>query len=291
MRKISIYIGILLMFTSCDEDFFSTTIELDPPEHQPKIVSNCIVSVNGTTTKVLVTTTQPYLGVQKEVQPLQDCNVTVQHGAKKYSFTKQEEAELVKYNYELQEPIADLSEMDTLFYSVNSTSLGEVTSKAVVPVTIKALEGEYVRDAGINLEGEKLSGAKLRFQDLPGKNFYRIGVIRRSGNSIDSRLTREDNPTFEASVMTFQQLLLADDLFDEEMHEIELKWSYDVTTPENIYVLWVSISEDQYQYDRRLKKNDGAGENPFISPVPLNSNIDGGIGIFAVENSKFFTIK
>lgn len=291
MRKISIYLGILLMFASCDEDFFSTTIELDPPAHQPKIVSNCIVSLNGTTTKVLVTSTQPYLGVQKEVQPLQDCNVTVQHGEKIYGFTKQEATELVKYNYELEDPIRDLAEMDTLYYSVNSVSLGQATAKAVVPVAIKALEGEYIRNAGINLEGEKLSGAKLRFQDLPGKNFYRIAVLRRTGNSIQSQLTKEDNPTFEASVMNFQQLLIADDLFDEKLHEIELKWSFDVSSPENIYVLWVSISEDQYQYDRRLKKNDGVGENPFISPVPLNSNIDGGIGVFAIENSKIFTIK
>ena len=53
MKNILFFLLTLILFTSC-EDFFSTTIKVDPPTHEDQIVTSAFFSNTDTTLKVLV---------------------------------------------------------------------------------------------------------------------------------------------------------------------------------------------------------------------------------------------
>jgi len=59
----------------------------------------------------------------------------------------------------------------------------------------------------------------------------------------------------------------------------------------SITVQLAGISADQYRYDRLIsnyQENDG---NPFTSPVQLHTNVEGGQGLFAIENITSFDVE
>jgi len=53
MKNILFFMLTLILFTSC-EDFFSTTIKVDPPTHEDQIVTSAFFSNADTTLRVLV---------------------------------------------------------------------------------------------------------------------------------------------------------------------------------------------------------------------------------------------
>ena len=56
-----------------------------------------------------------------------------------------------------------------------------------------------------------------------------------------------------------------------------------------VFIVLSSISEDYYNYGKLLNNFDP--KNPFAEPVPLPSNIDGGLGMFTLASGLIIPIK
>ena len=67
------------------------------------------------------------------------------------------------------------------------------------------------------------------------------------------------------------------------------KESLSFITRGGVYIVLSSISEDYYNYGKLLNNFDP--KNPFAEPVPLPSNIDGGLGMFTLASGLIIPIK
>jgi hypothetical protein len=56
-----------------------------------------------------------------------------------------------------------------------------------------------------------------------------------------------------------------------------------------VYIIISSITKEHYDYGKALENYDP--ENPFSEPSPLPNNIEGGLGLFTLSNSKLIQIR
>ena len=190
----------------------------------------------------------------------------------------------------------------------NNTSL-QATSTAPSPVLISDYSIESLPQPEFNPFSETKYQLRITFSDLPGINFYRIGVYRRERNQHANDETDPDSvyktvdfdgltpgwscgysddvfsdPTDPGggSGLLCDEFVVTDRLFDGG----DYSWSgttfglSDEIGRKELRLIISSLSEDYYQYLHSLERNffyDPLIEEPF----PVYSNVSGGLGVFA----------
>jgi len=153
---------------------------------------------------------------------------------------------------------------------------------------------------------------QLRFTDPPGSNFYRIAVYRytrfqgqdyhNTPNAPDSVYRRVELDAADPGWLftytdaagtdlvmgdlddTCSVNMVTDRLFDGEEYSWEGRlllveeWGRD-----NVLLLLSTLSEDYFEYQRTVQEQSFSG--PFIEPIKVHSNVEGGLGIFAGYNN------
>ena len=191
----------------------------------------------------------------------------------------------------------------------NRTSL-QATSAAPSPVVISDYSIEFLsRSVGHSLISESKYQLRITFSDLPGTNFYRIGVYRRDRHFWANDETDPDSVyktiSFDGltpgwscgysddvnsdpidpgggSGLLCDEFVVTDRLFDGG------DYSWSGTTlglpveygRKELRLVISSLSEDYYKYLQSLERNffyDSLTEEPF----PVYSNVSGGLGVFA----------
>lgn len=147
----------------------------------------------------------------------------------------------------------------------------------------------------------------IRFADPPiEENFYRVGLYSyrstySDGSAPDSAYRSAtvyapafgwfcgfsdalDGSSGYASVAdTCDSFVVTDRLFDGEEYSwagnIDLNVSPEMPHKERLLLVVSSLSRDYFEYQRTLMDNIMTG--PFVEPVPVYTNIEGGVGVFA----------
>lgn len=93
-----------------------------------------------------------------------------------------------------------------------------------------------------------------------------------------------------------ETMLFTDERMDGQSHTIEIKCNNPYyNLPYEVHITFVievaSLSRDAYLYLKTLQSARESSDmlNLFSEPVQIHSNIDGGIGIFAISNRRVFT--
>ena len=88
--------------------------------------------------------------------------------------------------------------------------------------------------------------------------------------------------------------LFSDNLFNGDQKEISFDIEYKLEGIEygdSLFLQFTSFSEDGYNYFNSIETNRGQFISPFgTEPVPVYSNVENGIGIFAGGNSMYFQL-
>ncbi len=77
--------------------------------------------------------------------------------------------------------------------------------------------------------------------------------------------------------------VLKDDSFDGKKYTWRVGQFHSGQTNGKIRVELVSISRDKYLFQRSVRLNQDADDNPFAEPVIIHNNITDGYGIFSAE--------
>lgn len=289
-------LAISISLYSC-EDAFTTTLEIDPPEHKDKLVVHAYGSTNGMDLNVHLT---------KSTGLLENNNNDVTISGAEITLWKEDElvAQLeevningsnFRYNYILPEGSVTYEKGSTYRLEVIADGFDKAVGTTIVPNDIPLLKQRFEED-GTSLEsGDFNSEVEIEFQDPAGQeDFYEVGValyIDNGGNPFYQEVRAETYDPSGQEGLSYANLIINDLSFDGELKTFPLIIErFDETAIDNMFVLWRITSEGHYLFNKTAKRQDDLDDNPFSSPVQVYSNIENGIGIFSIMNESFVKV-
>ncbi len=296
IRTLSFIILWISLF-SC-EDFFSTTVDIDIPEHEPKLVVHAFGNTLLDSITVLVTQSvkineNPFQ--QKNL--IQGARITIKSSeGQEAQFTEiVPDANYVDYNYILRAPNF-LKEGVQYELQVEKDGFETVTATQTVPFSTRISKAIFIKEGGLDNDGNKRSAVDLSFKDPEEiNNYYEATLLRTSNNNVPRYfeildLTSTD-PATSAS-FDYYSLVISDISFNGDQKTLRL-----LTWPEHEdnqqikkLLFWSSITEDHYRFSKLAKKARENNDNPFGSPVLIPSNMSNGIGIFALAAGQLIPV-
>jgi hypothetical protein len=276
-------------------------IEIDFPEHEPKLVVNSLFT-DGQRIRV---------HLSKTASAYEYSTPTFENGLVRL-FCNDEEIDTLIFNngYYFSNINAEQGEKYSL--KVSAPEMDDVSSEDSIPG--KTLIESYVHRDSVMMNDYNypVMQLELGFTDKPGPDFYELSVIAdyyvadfNYRHSVGFKYST-DPVLVSTGLLDYyaESIVFTDELFDAE--QTSIKANYWIQTgempligegPEYGYILFVSlrsISESYYNYIRKqiiyqfsLESNIFTG---LPDPVHMYSNITGGYGIFAGYSSDNKTI-
>jgi len=271
-----------VLLCSC-EDFFESTIELEIPEYEEQLVVSALFN-NNYEKRMLVTKT---VGINDDARfsRINDARIKITSGSglEFIADSLVTNPNFSNYNYTFDEELEFIPE-ESYSLEVISSDGKMANCTAVMPATPELISATYKEGGGTTLDGDKLDAIDLVFRDIPDvENFYRIRLINGIGATNSINLESND-PGAEESA-DYRQLLLNDIQFDGEEYRLQILYYRNPGSVDEYVVEFSSISEDQYRFDKLLNSFNENEDNPFSTAAQLHTNIEGGLGLFAIENA------
>jgi len=281
MKKfIPIFIALLIC-SSCGEDFFETTLTVDPPPHEDQLVLHSFVKSNDTVMYVSLTKSTGILENSDNfygAEYINDATVELfENGTLKYSFTPTGD-----------EPFNYIVELNGEFggegnaYEIKAThdQLGTASAEQTMltpPVLISAVFDE---DGGIPTDyGYDLNAIDIVIDDPEGENFYEVILVAEIENNIYSRYIESND--INASEGLNQTILVDGASFDGKEYTLQIETDFD--WEEGLRVIVRSISKDWFLYSKSLYDfRDTQDFGIFAEPVTVHTNLTNGLGVFAM---------
>jgi Domain of unknown function (DUF4249) len=312
----SLFFGAIAMisFASCSDDFFSQTLEIDPPPYEKKLAAHAF---GGTLDSIFKVTLSRNFGILE----------TVKNDS--FYFVKNAKIELLEDG---QSKLTMNSTLDQ--YASLPVSAKEITSGFFVPGKTYTLKVEHpdfptisstqimpgevqvdsIQNKGLvkGAFGDENLVLNAFINDRAGqKDFYAIEVSQSYVNRVpifdnNGQLIRwdtigtnqygvfpdgSDDPNV---IVSGQTLLVSDEFFDGKKYKFNFRGypSYYSNQDTSEFTLMLrAITEELYLYKLSAQKRSNTEDVPFAEPVPLYTNFKNGIGIFGLYHEKRYLIK
>ena len=204
-----------------------------------------------------------------DYEPIQDAQITITGNGDNYEFYYEPGDE----EYEPSQ-VVNLQSGSEYTLTVNSPEFGELKSTQTMPlplgaytIRIDSTEREFDTDYRVSIE-----------LDNPLNQYYRIEVFGQNLSMVEAEGIYVDREYFKLTGSEKQ--------LSTSFTEYNKSFGGD---KRYIYLVISSITEDYYNYGRLLK--DYNPQNPFGEPTLLPSNLEGGLGIFALSSGVVIQIR
>lgn len=282
MKSYSIFILFLglLFFSSCDEDFFEATVNVEVPEHTPALAITSEMFAGDTAIAVYVSQSAGILE-DLDQNPIKDATVELFKNGELIVTLPYFELAPHFYVDNLPEPLS----FESVEYElkVSAPSLEPVSSKQIMPKAVEILSAEYDPEGAVNSEGDRVDEFTIEFQDPPGEeNFYRLQVWRENEFFTNDVYLENLEPLAEEYD---GNIYLKDSSIDGKKYTWRVgtyPYFSDPAAEEKFRVELFSITRDQYLFARSASLSYENDDNPFAEPVIVHGNIEGGNGIFSL---------
>jgi len=299
--KYLLLITLGMFFCGC-EDFFSSTVDLDPPESTPKLA----VTATWNATDVLLTAfvdgaTDIFSGNNFNFQNDGLENATVEltvDGNTTYPF----EYLVPTSNYQskgfyfltLTEPVSNLG--TTFELKVTHPDYPDATATQQFPTKVVPTNYKYLENAGTDEYGYATSGVEVTLPDPADEsNFYELAIFFKDSVETEPGSNIYEyyfNQTFNSSLdpnanqgPNYNDLFVSDNGFNGNNYKLLVQFENYFDTSNSIVVVANSISEDRFRFAQSLRAFRDAGDfGPFGEPVAIYSNFEGGLGTFGLGN-------
>lgn len=285
---------LAFLFPSCDEDFFETTLEVDPPTHTPEMTLHAFIKPGDELIGVSVGKSFGLLdnvGFEDyEKQFLDGATVEIiQQGMLKYTLVPLEDLDPglgsylpLNYGFLLEEPIGGIG--DSFEIKVSHPDFDPVSSVQYMPAPVQVTRAKFIEDGGIGEGGDKLNSIDITFTDPAGiENYYEVWVAYEENQTPDETYRYSVYPETNDPIIRRGpggSHLLRDKTIDGKEYTINLQTDDEFS--DNMVVVFRSVTEDWFLYARSVYNFQEAGDfGAFAEPVTVHRNIDGGLGAFA----------
>lgn len=270
-----------LLLWSCQ-----TVVEVDFPEHEPKLVVNAVFNPDSLFT-VDVSASQSAFS-NNEHAPVENATVSL-YRAEKHLFDLEHVGSGIYKANQKPEPLQQYE------LRVNAANFPDASGLTYVPTepdlyNLQASEAPPYDD----WQGATLN-ASFILKDEPGQeNFYYLQVFEpdtsRDGEPYNRHIPLHSVSPIDMEFSMETRFFFSDKLFNGE--ELLLKLNLQNHPSRTTHVQVAHITKEYYQYVQTLKKQSYA-DDINITPVPVSNNILNGMGLFAAYNSRtlLFTVE
>jgi len=304
MKLLKYIIGILMLgtFVSC-EDFFYTSVKVEPPPYKKSIVVNMYITDNDSVLRASVSRNIGALeAVDKMDLLLYDATVVVKDETGEVlgvmDTITPEQGSVVNYSLVLDSAFGGNGKCFTL--EITHPDFGRATATQIMPQKPLISHPVYKLNGGVDINGDPFNQVSFILHDQAGEeNFYQIKLLyknKQEGYTCPIDIDTDD-PVYARSY-DYTALLLQDKTFEGVDFPVKLKAYYpdydkgeengDIINqagdiPGQIFVEIKGITKDYYLYARSLQRAENAEEfGLFREPVPVYNNIENGLGIFGL---------
>ena len=306
MRYLLFLLFISTGLASCSGDFFSQTLEIDPPEFEKQFVLHGFGSNLDSVFRISLTQNYGILeNVPDTAWAIPDAAVEIYEDGQKKAMLS-----LSPDNKELYEAIV----LPGFFQPGKSYELRAshpdfpaVTGRQTMPGAVTVDSVRFREKAGLDPDGSKLSSVDVFLRDEPGvDNFYEIRVAIRQpkleytydslGQFIIDTVGYEDFTLFivdsddpNAQLTYGDGIAVSDLFFDGQSYKFSAK-IYELSGYKlRVYVR--AITEEYYLWGISAKRKYESEDNPLAEPVTTYTNLDAGIGAFGLANVQVFEVQ
>jgi len=288
MKYTNYILAVFLLCTmaSC-EDFFETTLELEEPEFESQLVLSAVFNSNEINRRVLLTETVGLNENNLRNKIVENAEILLTDpDGNQYNFGLINGAPVDGYSHIHYTP--EFTQEGTYSISASTNDGRIVTSSTTLLPEPKIVSAGYVENGGQDEFGNQQEAIDIIIDDdVETENFYKITVGRTflDGATGQDYITSLDPSTSESSI--FNALISSDVQYNGEQYRIRVlmdNFLQDNTL--NFTVSLSNISKDQFRFDKILSSAQENEDNPFTSPVQLHTNMEGGLGLFAIERMK-----
>lgn len=306
MRYFLFIISISTGLTSCSGDFFSQTLEIDPPEYEKQFVLHAFGTNRDSMFRVNLT--QNY-GILDEVP---DSAWAVPGATIELFEDDQLMATLSPSagNRRVYEaPVLPDFFQPGKTYELRASHpvFPTVTSRQTMPKAATVDSVRFRENAGIDGDGSKLSAIDVFLEDEPDvENFYEIraeinypildyGYDSLGNYVIDTigyqaytlSLTDSDDPN--AQLTYGGGIAVSDQFFDGQSYRFVAKM-YEASG-HTFQVFVRAITEEYYLWSISAERKYNSEDNPLAEPVTTYTNLDAGIGVFGLAHVQVFEVR
>lgn len=277
-------------FSSC-ENFFETTLELDPPPFEKKLVLIANLKTGSDDFQVYVTENFGILD-DEQIPTLTDPKIEFTINGQVYAdFLRTKEDNGFRFIFDLSN--VDIQSGDVCKILVSHEGFPIATSAQVVPPKVELTNIKYVENGGLDTEGSEKSKVDVSFSDPSGKNFYETVIKSNNPMSWYNYFYTRLNEPGAAEGINYYDVIFNDLAFEGKQKDLSLliDRTFESQAREfEIAVVWRSVTEDYYKYVRTANVYYDNNDNPFTTPADVYTNVDGGLGIFYIVNEQEYLI-
>ncbi|MEM9546090.1 MAG: DUF4249 family protein [Bacteroidota bacterium] len=290
--KYHFFIVLLSLSAISCESFFETSLELEEPLFETQLNINAIVDNVDNSQKIIISKT---IGLNERLDSsiVGDADVRITNPDGEHCVFELSSLFPSSFNYRSICPSFEPNIEYTIRVDVPRENLAG-TATAIMPVDVNFTDVIYEEMGGLDNDGNEVSAVDLIINDPPGiSNFYKFRLFVND-NTRNIYFGLDSNDALVRESADFSSVILSDNQFDGEEYKLRLLFSnfYGKSILEDGLTLQAStISEDQFEFDKRLNQYLENTDNPFATVTQLYDNIDGGIGIFAIQNTKLIEVE
>lgn len=297
INNISLILLVVLCLTSC-ENFFSSTIEVDPPEHEDRMVLHAFATPNDSVLAVGVARSSGLLERIDDRSKVNDATVDLYEDGELISeltaiVTNEDEP----FNYVAFKPAGRESIFQngkTYEIRAEHPDFQTISSSQTVPDRVEIIKATLDDEQRPTPDGGLAYSVTIEFNDPAGiENFYEIKLYNLipvdNGQVIEDQMYLESTDFGTSESAYGNGLLLRDNAFDGQKYTLSILF---YNEPFDIRLQWNTITEDYYLYAKSITDYWNAGDFGFFAePVSVYTNVENGLGLFGLVDEQFIEIE
>ncbi len=291
-----------LALVSC-EDFFSQTVEIDPPPYTKQLSFHLNLTDRDTSVRLVLTRN---FGILETVPNYEDYFVKggsaeiYKDGQKWVTLAPLSIDSVFVLEGKLPEPLKSGS---TYEIRAEHPDYPKVNAIQVMPSDFVVDSARIKRNTSSGQFGDKFDQIEVFLQDQPAvRNYYEVAMTALSyltsydpiSGTFDTigvyeyAVYPEDFSDPNVAFGVKGSGLISDQFFDGQSYKFQAR----VYSGYGEYTVRVrNVTEDYYRWSRSYQAKYDAEDNPLVEPVSVFNNLENGLGIFSTAREKVFIVK
>lgn len=292
MYRFVFFFSCLFVLSSC-EDFFSTTLEIDPPEHKTQMVMHAVITDVDTLFRVSLGKSVGILdNANRDSFFLKGGAVSLYEGEQKIGDLDEIEVSLVSsfvtdYNFQKGFGTTYVEAGKTYTCKATHPTFGEATSTQTMPTAVPITKSIIRDNNSVNDLGESTTQVEITINDPEGiDNYYELALFTLFENgdelAFDNIYVSTLDPNLREGFGGAH--LLNDETFDGKEYKILVDFDQYWEDDQPIYAIWRTVTKDYYLYSKSIRQQQDAEDFGFFAePVSIHNNVTNGLGIFGMR--------